>query len=291
LKTREENFFLREKKSKLRNSNEELWRAHMRRFVFVTAFLFCFMTGQAFAADNLSDAASKIESGILTILKGIEGTISRAAKETGTLGLNREAEIRKLLQNCMTDRPYVIDSTVIDGKGIMKFIEPEPYRKHEGTDISKQEAIVKMRKTQKPWMGNVFVSVEGVKSIDIEYPVFSAGKKFLGSVSMLVKQDELIRTVAATVETESGVKCWVMQKDGLLLYETDPTQMGLNLFTDPLYKDYPELIKLGRRMVKEKEGKGFYTFLIHGTKIVVKKEAVWKTAHFLNNDWINNWSR
>jgi hypothetical protein len=56
--------------------------------------------------------------------------------------------------------------------------------------------------------------------------------------------------------------------------------LGLNLFTDPLYKDYPELIKLGRRIVKEKEGKGFYTFLIHGTKTVVKKQAVWKTACF-----------
>ena len=96
----------------------------------------------------------------------------------------------------------------------------------------------------------------------------------------------MIRSVAASIENESGAKCWVMQKDGLLLYETDPTQMGLNLFTDPLYKDYPELIKLGKRMVKEKEGEGFYTFLIHGTKKVIKKKAVWKTVHFLNNDWI-----
>jgi hypothetical protein len=253
--------------------------------VFTVFSLFC-MTEKAVSADNLSDAALKIESGILTILKGIEGTISHTAKETGTLGLNRETEIRKLLQNCNTGRPYVIDSTFIDGKGIMKFIEPEQYRKYEGTDISKQEAIVKMRKTQKPRMGNVFVSVEGIKSIDIEYPVFSAGKKFHGSVSMLVKQYELIRSVAATVETESSVKCWVMQKDGLILYETDPTQMGLNLFSDPLYKDFPKLVTLGRRMVKEKEGNGFYTFLIHGTKNIIKKQAAWKTVHFLNNDWI-----
>jgi len=258
----------------------------MRRLIFVTAFLFCIMAGQAFAADKLSDAVSKIETGVLSILKGIDVTISHAAKETGKLGINRETEIRKLLQNCNADRPYVIDSSFIDGKGIIKFIEPEQYRKYEGSDISKQEAIIKVRTTQKPWMGNVFVSVQGIKSIVIEYPVFSAGNKFLGSVSMLVKQDELIRSIAATVENEAGIKCWIMQKNGLLLYETDPTQMGLNLFSDPLYKDYPELIKLGRRMIKEKEGNGFYTFLIHGTKTIVKKQAVWKTAHFMNNYWI-----
>lgn len=254
----------------------------MRRFVLVaTAFLFLFMAGQAFAADNLSSAASKIESGILNILNGIEGTISRAAKETGKASLNHETEVRKLLQSCNTGRPYVIDSAFIDSKGIMKFIEPEQYRKHEGSDISKQEAVIKMLKTQKPGMGNVFVSVEGIKSIDIQHPVFSEGKQFLGAVSMLVNQDEMIRTVAATVEKELSVRCWVMQKDGMLLYETDPAQTGLNLFTDPLYKDYPELIALGKRMVEEKKGMGFYTFPVH-----VTKQAVWKTAHFFNNDWI-----
>lgn len=256
------------------------------RVLMIASCLFCFLAGGAVAADKLSHEVSKIESGTISLLKGIEGTLSHAAKETGKWGPHREAEIRKLLQDCNAGRPYVIDSAFIDDKGIMKFIEPGKYRKHEGADISKQEAIVKMRKTQKPGLGNLFSSVEGIQSVDIEYPVFSAGGKFLGSVSMLVKQDELIRSVAATVEAESGVQCWVMQKDGLILYETDPTQRGLNLFSDPLYKDYPELVALGRRMVKQREGTGFYTFLIHGTKNVVRKQAAWKTVRFMSNDWV-----
>ena len=259
----------------------------MRRFMFMTAFLFFFMTGQVFAADNLINAASKIESGILSILNGIGSTISHAAKETGKTGLHRETEIRKLLQkNCIAGKPYAINSTFIDSKGIMKFIEPEQYRSYEGSDISGQEAIIKMLKTKKPGMGNVFVSVEGIQCIDIEYPVFSKGKQFLGSVSLIVKHIEMIRTAVEPIEKDLGVKSWVMQKNGLILYETDPTQTGLNLFTDPLYKDYPELIALGKRTIKEKEGVGFYTFLTHGTKNVVKKNAAWKTVHFLNNDWI-----
>ena len=259
----------------------------MRRFVLViTALLFIFIARQAFAADNLSKAASKIESGISNILNGIEETIYHAAKETGKAELHREAEIRKLLQNCVAGRPYAVDSTFIDNKGIMRFIEPEQYRSYEGSDISKQEAIINMLKTKKPRMGNAFVSVEGIKSIDIEYPVFSKRKIFLGSVSILIKHDDLIRSVAATIEKELGVNCMVMQKDGLILYKTDSTQIGRNTFTDPLYKDFPELLALGKRMIKEKEGEGFYTFGTHGTKNVVKKLAVWKTVHFFNNDWI-----
>ena len=259
----------------------------MRRFILVITALLFFIAGQAFAADNLSKATSKIESGISNILNGIEETIYHAAKETGKLGLQRESEIRKLLQSCNTGRrPYVVDSTFIDSKGIMRFIEPEQYRKYEGSDISKQEAIINMLKIKKPRMGNAFVSVEGIKSIDIEYPVFSKRKQFLGSVSMLIKHDELIRSVAEKIEKELGVNCMVMQKDGLILYKTDQTQIGRNTFTDPLYKDFPELIALGKRMIKEKEGKGFYTFGTPGTKNVVKKLAVWKTIHFFNNDWI-----
>jgi hypothetical protein len=259
----------------------------MKRFVLViTALLFFFMAGHAFAVDNLSKAALKIESGITNILKGIEGTISHAARETGKAGIQRETEIRKLLQSCNTGRPYVIDSTFIDNKGIMRFIEPKQYQNYEGSDISKQEAIIKMLKTKKPRMGNAFVSVEGIKSIDIEYPVFSKGKQFLGSISMLIKHDELIRSVAEKIEKELGVNCMVMQKDGLILYKTDPTQIGRNTFTDPLYKDFPEVIALGKRMIKEKEGEGFYTFPTPGTKEVVKKRNVWKTVHFFNNDWI-----
>ena len=44
------------------NSNKELRRGFMRRFVLVITTLLFFIAGQAFAADNLSKAASKIES-------------------------------------------------------------------------------------------------------------------------------------------------------------------------------------------------------------------------------------
>ena len=258
----------------------------MRRFVVVITALLFSMAGQALAADNQNKAVLKIESGISSILKEIEKTISHAAKETGKAGLQRETEIRKLLQSCNTGRPYVVDSTFIDNKGIMRFMEPQQYQKYEGSDISKQDAIIKMLKSQKSRMGNAFVSVEGIKSIDIEYPVFSKGKQFLGSISVLIKYDELIRSVAENIDKELGVNCMVMQKDGLILYKTDPTQIGRNTFTDPLYKDFPEVIALGKRMIKEKAGEGFYTFTTPGTKNVVKKRNVWRTIHFFNNDWI-----
>lgn len=259
----------------------------MKRLMsLLTAVLFLVTVNHAVAEDNLSIAASKIESGISNTLKILGADLKIAAKETGKLTVNKESEIRKLLLGLCSNRPYAIDATFIDSAGIMKIIEPDQHRKYEGSDISNQETIILMQKIQKPKMGKVFDSVEGIKSVDIEYPVFSVNKKFSGSVSLLIKQDELVRYIAAPIEKVLGVKCLVMQKDGVIIYETDPTRTGLNLFNDLLYKDYPELISLGKRMVKEKDGTGYYTFLVNGTDKVIKKEAAWKTIHFFNNDWI-----
>lgn len=239
------------------------------------------------SSDALTRAVAGLDADILNILNGLGNTLSLVAKEAGKTGLDNEAEIRKLLQKNYNDgQPHVINSAFIDGKGMMKMIEPDKYHAYEGSDISQQEAVIKMLKIKKPRMGNLFLAVEGIKSVDIESPVFSKEKQFLGSISILIKPDELIRSAAAAIEKDAGVQCWVMQKNGVILYETDPAQTGLNIFSDDLYKNYPELIALGKRMVKEEKGKGFYTFQSPGTNRIVKKQAAWKTIHFFNNDWI-----
>lgn len=46
--------------------------------------------------------------------------------------------------------PSILTVRVCDSEGIMKFIEPEQYRSYEGSDISGQEAIIKMLKTKNP---------------------------------------------------------------------------------------------------------------------------------------------
>jgi hypothetical protein len=268
--------------------DEQNERRHdMKRWVSaLTAILVLMAVGRAVAEDDLSLAASRVHSGISSVLQRVGRDMQSAAKETGKLGTGKESEMREILLRLCADRPYVIDAAFVDSKGVMKIIEPEQYRKHEGADISKQEAVMQIRKSKKPRMGKVFNSVEGAKSVDIEYPVFSGNRKFSGSVSLLVRQDELVHGVAAPLEKELGVNCWVMQKDGVIIYETDGTHLGSNLFHDPLYRNYPELISLGKRMTKEKNGTGFYPFPVHGSDKVVKKAAAWKTIQFLNNHWI-----
>lgn len=142
------------------------------------AALILHTAGQAVAEDNLSTATSKFESSISKALKIMGRDLKEAAKETGKLGADKESEIRKLLLGLCRNRPYVVDAAFVDSTGVMKMIEPEQYKKHEGADLSKQEAVIQMLISKKPRMGKVFDSVEGLKSVDVEYPVFSGSKNF-----------------------------------------------------------------------------------------------------------------
>ena len=259
----------------------------MKRLVILTAVIIFVMCSGTLRAENesLDKSARNLESGIMGLLKGIDMTLTKSATMIGKLGPS-SLEISKVLKDCRLGRFYVIDSTFVDDKGVMKFIEPDIYKKLEGTDISSQDVVKEILKTKQPVMSNIIDSVEGIKSVVFEVPVFSPKKEFLGFLSILTRIEEMIKFAAVQVEAGRGVKTWVMQKDGLIIYETDHSQIGLNLFTDPLYKDYPELIDLGKKMINEASGQGAYTFLINGTQKVVRKEAAWRTLNFYGKDWI-----
>ncbi len=259
----------------------------MKRLVITCAAIIFIMCSGTLWAENesLDKSARNLESEVMGLLKGIERTLSKSAITIGKLGPS-SLEICKVLKECRLGRSYVIDSTFVDDKGVMKFIEPEIYKKLEGTDISSQDVVKEILKTKQPVMSNIIESVEGIKSVVFEVPVFSPKKEFIGFLSILTRIEVMIKFAAVQIEAGRGVKTWVMQKDGLIIYETDHRQIGLNLFTDPLYQNYPELLELGKRMVKEPSGQGMYTFLLHGKKDVVRKEASWRTLNFYGRDWI-----
>ena len=80
---------------------------------------------------------------------------------------------------------------------------------------------------------------------------------------------------------------WLMDLDGLLLYDEDASQIGKNLFEDPLYKPFPNLLDLGHRIVAERSGHGYYSYfqVTEGNKTAVNKECYWTTAGLHGREW------
>jgi len=259
----------------------------MKRLIMTAmTVIFVMCAGTLWAVeDNLEKSARNLESVIMGMLKGIDRTLTKSASVIGKMGISN-LETKRVLKECRLGRSYVIDCAFVDDKGVIRVIEPDKYKNSEGIDISYQDAVKEILKTRKPVMSNLIDSVEGIKAVDFKVPVFSEKNEFLGSVSMLTRIEEMIKFAAVQVEAGRGVKTWVMQKDGLIIYETDHSQIGLNLFTSPFYKNYPELIELGKRMVKEESGEGSYTFLVKDKQKVVRKDAAWRTLSFYGNEWV-----
>ncbi|MDD1753665.1 MAG: hypothetical protein LUQ38_11325, partial [Methanotrichaceae archaeon] len=67
----------------------------------------------------------------------------------------------------------------------------------------------------------------------------------------------------------------------------DASQIGKNLFEDPLYEPYPALRELGHRIAAERSGHGDYSYfqVTEGNKTAVNKECYWTTTVLYDMEW------
>jgi hypothetical protein len=227
---------------------------------------------------------SELDKETKAALDKITTAVAEASTDLSGAGLEGSGA-RDILDNLCGVVPYAVDCATVDLKGHMVTVEPEGYRKFEGSDISQQEQIVLVQKSRKPVMSRVFRAVEGFDAVDIEYPVFSPEKEFIGSVSLLVRPDSFFSNVVTPIIQGLPVDVWVMQKDGRIIYDPDTEEIGRMLFEDPLYSTFPELLSLGKTIARKKSGSGSYEFLGRDLKGPVRKDAYWTTVGILGREW------
>ena len=196
-------------------------------------------------------------------------------------GLQARSILKELLQN----RSYTVDTCTLNRTGKILVVEPAAFHEFEGSDISHQEQVIRLFRTQKPALSQNFQAVEGFEAADMEHPVFSHDKEIIGSVSVLFKPEVLLGNIISPAVKDTSFDIWAMQLDGRILYDVDIEEIGINLFVDPMYQSYPQLIALGREISAKASGKGQYEFLDTGLKQTVKKEAIWATFAMHGTEW------
>jgi len=210
--------------------------------------------------------------------------LRQAAKTLGTTGLTGD-KARSALTKLCNDFDYAVDCAAVDLQGKMVTIEPAPYRQFEGKNISGQEQIKRILKNGKPVLSDVFRAVEGFPAADAEYPVVTPEGGRLGSVSILFHPEKLLGNIFVPLLRGTPVDICVMEKRGLILYDVDKPQIGLNLFTSKLYQPYTELVSLGRRIAVVPEGSGVYKFRSGSSRHIVKKNGFWRSVSLYGTEW------
>ena len=256
----------------------------MKKFIIFIAAFAIFISAGAFAVEitDLVPVLKQVKKDINSTLSEIDKDLKGAAKGLSNLDFKGD-DARKILNGLCKFRPYVVDCSIVNADGVKIAVEPEEYRKYESADRSSLPNVIKLLKDKKPILSDVYESAEGVNAVSMGYPIFSDKGELLGAVRMLIKHELFLKPLA----DGKACKIWVMQPNGLIIYDPDPEEVGRNIFTDPLYKPFEDLVSFSKTVALSSNGAGSYDFYAGGLtdKTLVKKVAVWDTVGLYGTEW------
>lgn len=226
----------------------------------------------------------QLQASIQGQLNDLDLAVADSSYQLSATGIEGESA-RSILLNLTGSSPYFTEATTGSPQGKIVTAEPAVFRNSEGTDISKNNATIRLMQTKGPVFSAVFRLVEGYDASIISYPVFSASGQFIGGIGAIVKPAELLGSIIAPRLLKTNYSFTVIQTDGLSLYDSDPSQVGKNLFDDPMYQSYPQLLALGKNVVAERSGMGSYIFLNKEHDRNVTKEVYWTSVGLHGNEW------
>jgi len=199
--------------------------------------------------------------------------------------IGEAGEIRRLLASFIEANSDVVDASFVDDRGVLRQIEPSEYRNLENADIGQREHVAALLKTRQPVFSGGFRAFEGFLAVDLARPLHDAGGKFLGSISAFMRPELLIDPLLKRSVVPAEHEIWIMQPDGLIVFDQDRDEIGRMLFSDPLYAGYGNLLELGRTIAARREGTGSYVFLAPGLEKPVIKHVAWQTVGLQDREW------
>jgi len=224
-----------------------------------------------------------LKSQINASFDSLNNSITAAVKVFEASGFDSVAMRAKLyeLYNAST---FSAEFVYTSPEGIMSMIEPSDYYSSEGSDISAQPHVIKAFQTRKPVLSDGFIVVEGYQAAVTIHPIIHNGQ-LIGAISAVIVPSDLLSRIIEPVVANQDFEVWVMEKTGLILYDQDEEEIGINVLTHPMYDDFPLLREACLKMAAEESGEANYSYYQTGTSIVVNKKTYWNTFHMQENQW------
>ncbi len=251
--------------------------------VLITIIASCSSTNEPTVDNQYKDLLKVSKNTLDSAITAIFDVATSAGKNILSNNFD-EAKTRLELTSILTNYPTVIEVVYVDAKSIMTYVEPVEYKSSEGADISNQEHQIQMLATNKNAMSGIFKVIENFYAIVLSAPIIDNGK-YMGSVNIVIRPDLFISHYTEAYLKNKVDDFVVMETNGNMLYDIDPTQTGKNLFTDSLYAVYPELLTAGNIIVKGEEGQTQYSFLDKGKNKTVIKDVWWTTSSYFGKIW------
>lgn len=179
---------------------------------------------------------------------------------------------------------YGHSSLIISPDNVVLQAAPAQYRDLVGLNLSYQPETRYANEKQSPVVSDIFYLEEGFYGISISYPVFSNENEYLGYTDVTIYPDEFFRGIITPFTELTGYEVFIIQKDGLTIYETNEVETGKNILTDPLY-DTPEMRNVSQAVIDNPDGTITYTFWNRFWNKEVLRQALWTTFYPDNQEW------
>ena len=199
--------------------------------------------------------------------------------------LGEQGEIRRLLAAYIAERPDVVDASFVDAHGVLRQIEPSEYRNLENADVSRREHVIATLGSRQPVFSSGFRAFEGFLAVELTRPLHDANGNFLGFIGAFMRPELLIDPLLKKSVIPDDHELWIMQTDGMIIFDQDRDEIGRILFSDPLYAAYGNLLELGRKIAASPTGTGSYVFLAPGSQHPVIKQVAWRTIGLHGREW------
>lgn len=236
---------------------------------------------------NPPQELTTVRDGLTASMDSLNTALGDAVSQFAASGIDT-VQMRAKLLELFGSSSFAKEFSFINTQGILQIIEPAAYHSYQGNDISTQPHVVSAFQTLQPALSDVFQVLEGyLACVDI-HPIVN-GIQLLGAIDGVFTPAEVLGRIILPIVKDQDFEIWVMERTGVVLFDQDAAEIGLNVLTDPLYADYPELIAACNKMIAEESGETTYSFFQTGTSTVVTKKTYWNTFAMYGNEWKIVW--
>lgn len=236
---------------------------------------------------ELPEGLTNAMTNLATAFQTVDNEMDIAAGQIASGGMDTSM-IRTTLQDLINTPTIVDEYSWVTAEGIIKIIEPSQYHAYQGFDISQQDHIVKLIEEKEPVLSMSFLAIEGFYAVSDIHPILQNNQLF-GGVDALIKTKDFLGNVFEPLLAGQDFELWAMEKGGYMIYDQDESEIGINVFKDSMYTNFPQLIAAFERIDEEETGTTHYSFYKAGTNETVTKLAYWTTFKHHGAEWKIVW--
>ncbi|MFY9364982.1 MAG: hypothetical protein WAP18_07805 [Bacteroidales bacterium] len=200
------------------------------------------------------------------------------------------SDIRFQLQRLKAACRFTRENSFITPQAILLMTEPPEYYPIQGAHIGHQDIMVQVLSTPQPLLSNLFHIAEGYAAVLEIHPIFT-NDQLLGFINGVFSPAQLLEEIIAPLVQNTPFNIWVMERSGVILYDADVSEIGLNVFTDVPYASVTELRNTCEKIAVQPIGKSTCSYRDPLTDQIISRKIFWKTLVHQGNEWKFVWVR